>query len=53
MRVIFGDVNVGTKGVTKDGQEFHYIFSYAAGGPVSFTTCGREWLYIPLKASES
>ena len=45
MRVIFGDVNVGTKGVTKDGQEFHYIFSYAAGGPVSFTTCGREWLY--------
>ena len=45
MRVIFGDVNVGTKGVTKDGQEFHYIFSYAAGGLVSLTTCGREWLY--------
>ncbi len=42
--VIYGDVTLGVKG-NADGKEFHYIFSYDAGGPVSFCIEGKEWLY--------
>lgn len=44
LEVIYGDVSLGVKGIAGD-KEFHYIFSYAAGGPVSFCVEGREWLY--------
>ena len=40
LRVVFGDVTLGLGG---DG--FHYIFSYATGGPESLVAGGREWLY--------
>lgn len=44
LEVIYGDVTLGIKGKAK-GKGFHYIFSYAAGGPVSFCIEGQEWLY--------
>lgn len=44
LEVIYGDVTLGVKGEA-GGRGFHYIFSYAAGGPVSFAVDGREWLY--------
>lgn len=44
LRVIYGDGTLGVGGSVR-GKEFHYIFSYAAGGPVSFCIEGREWLY--------
>lgn len=44
LEIIYGDVTLGVKG-NADGKAFHYIFSYAAGGPVSFSVEGREWLY--------
>ena len=34
LRVVYGDLTLGLHGEGKDG-EFHYIFSYAAGGLVS------------------
>ena len=40
LKVVFGDVVLGVHG---DG--FEYLFSYAAGGMVSLTVNGREWLY--------
>lgn len=43
LQVIYGDVTLGLKGESG----FHYIFSYSAGGPVSFVMEGREWLYRP------
>lgn len=44
LEIIYGDVTLGVKG-NAGGREFHYIFSYAADGPVSFCLEGREWLY--------
>ncbi len=44
LEIIYGDVTLGVKGCVGD-RKFHYIFSYAAGGPVSFCVEGREWLY--------
>ena len=40
MEIVFGDVVTGVHG---DG--FEYLFSWQAGGPVSFNVGGREWLY--------
>ena len=40
MEIVFGDVVTGVHG---DG--FEYLFSWQAGGPVSFNIGGREWLY--------
>ena len=40
MRVIFGDANVGVT-----GEGFSYLFSFAAGGPVSLVMDGQEQLY--------
>ncbi len=44
LNVVYGDVTLGVKGEA-EGKAFHYIFSYAAGGPASFCIDGREWLY--------
>lgn len=43
-QVIYGDVTLGIRGESANG-EFHYIFSYAAGGPESLVINGMEWLY--------
>ncbi|WP_173552751.1 beta-galactosidase small subunit [Bifidobacterium merycicum] len=40
MEIIFGDVVTGVH-----GDDFEYLFSWQAGGPVSFKVDGREWLY--------
>lgn len=40
LKLVYGDVNFGVSG---DG--FEYLFSYQAGGPVSFVAGQREWLY--------
>jgi beta-galactosidase len=42
VQIIYGDVNLGVCG---ENGKFHYIFSYSAGGPVSFVSDGIEWLY--------
>ena len=44
LRVVYGDLTLGLHGEGKDG-EFHYIFSYAAGGLVSCVKDGTEWMY--------
>lgn len=44
LRVVYGDLTLGLHGEGKDG-EFHYLFSYAAGGLVSCVKDGTEWMY--------
>ena len=40
LRVVYGDCTLGVH-----GEDFHYIFSYAAGGLESLVKGGMEWLY--------
>lgn len=44
LKIIYGDATLGIGG-RKEGKEFHYIFSYAAGGMESLYAEGKEWLY--------
>lgn len=44
LNIVYGDVTLGVHGGS-EGKEFHYIFSYATGGPESIVTGGKEWLY--------
>lgn len=46
LKVIYGDATLGVGGIAGE-KEFHYIFSYVAGGPESFYIEGKEWLYRP------
>ncbi|HJA64736.1 beta-galactosidase [Lachnoclostridium sp. An169] len=46
LQLVYGDYTFGVKGGdSREGTDFRYIFSYAAGGPVSFRVSGKEWLY--------
>lgn len=45
LRVVYGDFTLGVHGTNADGEDFHYIFSYAAGGLESIVKGGMEWLY--------
>lgn len=46
IKVVFGDVTLGLH-----GDDFTYIFSYAAGGLESLVKEGKEWLYrVPKPA---
>lgn len=54
MRVVYGDATLGVHGCYEEPlcsgngcskKEFHYIFSYAAGGMESMVINEREWLY--------
>ncbi len=50
LSITYGDVTLGVHG-GEAGQEFHYIFSYAAGGMESLAIDGKEWLYrVPKPA---
>lgn len=40
LRVVYGDCTLGVH-----GEDFHFIFSYAAGGLESLVKGGIEWLY--------
>ncbi len=40
LEIVFGDVVLGVH-----GEDFHYLFSYQAGGMESLVVNGREWLY--------
>lgn len=40
LRLVFGDLFLGVH-----GEDFHYLFSYEGGGPMSLVKGGREWLY--------
>ena len=44
LKVIYGDAALGVGGIAK-GKEFHYIFSYVAGGPESINIEDQEWIY--------
>ena len=44
LEIIYGDVTLGIKG-SHNGKDFHYIFSYAVGGPESLVVEGKEWIY--------
>lgn len=44
LQVVYGDSTLGLAG-EREGKKFHYIFSYARGGPESICIEGREWLY--------
>lgn len=44
LNVVYGDVMLGVHGGSRE-KEFHYLFSYAAGGMVSLVTGKKEWLY--------
>lgn len=44
LKIIYGEATLGIGG-TSGGKEFHYIFSYPAGGMESLCIEGREWLY--------
>ncbi len=44
LQLVYGDVTLGVHG-SAGGKEFHYIFSYAAGGMESLAVEGKEWLY--------
>ncbi len=44
LRLVYGDLTLGVSGGC-GGEEFHYIFSYAAGGLVSLVKDGMEWMY--------
>ncbi|MFI3201369.1 MAG: glycoside hydrolase family 2 TIM barrel-domain containing protein [Eubacteriales bacterium] len=43
-QIIHGDCNLGIK-----GDNFHYLFSYDKGGPLSLVVNGYEWLYTTVK----
>lgn len=46
LKLIFGDVSLGVQ-----GPDFHYIFSYQAGGMESLRIQEKEWLYhVPRPA---
>lgn len=40
LRIVYGDVTLGIH-----GDDFHYLFSYAGGGPESIVIEDKEWLY--------
>lgn len=40
LQIVYGDVVLGVH-----GENFHYLFSYQAGGLESLVLDGREWLY--------
>lgn len=44
LKIVYGDAVLGIGG-EGEGKEFHYIFSYSAGGMESFYADGKEWLY--------
>lgn len=44
LHVVYGDATLGVHGRVGD-KEFHYIFSYLAGGLESLAVQGKEWLY--------
>lgn len=44
LKVVYGDATLGIGGA-EEGKEFHYIFSYSAGGMESLYAEGKEWLY--------
>ncbi len=46
LHLVYGDVTLGIHG-SRDGAEFHYLFSYTAGGMESLVSGGMEWLYRP------
>ena len=45
LKVVYGDFTLGVHGSNSQGNNFHYIFSYAAGGLESMVKGGIEWLY--------
>ena len=44
LKIVYGDFTLGVHG-NGAGMDFHYIFSYAAGGLESIVKDGIEWLY--------
>lgn len=44
--IVYGDVTLGVHGHGTNG-DFHFLFSYAAGGMESLVSGGMEWLYRP------
>lgn len=46
LHLVYGDVTLGVHGHGNSG-DFHYLFSYAAGGMESLVSGGMEWLYRP------
>lgn len=44
LKVVYGDATLGVHGCN-NGKDFHYIFSYAAGGLESLVAGGKEWIY--------
>ncbi|MGN0342105.1 MAG: beta-galactosidase small subunit [Roseburia sp.] len=40
LRVVYGDATLGVH-----GEDFSYLFSYPAAGPVSLVKDGMEWIY--------
>lgn len=44
LKIIYGDATLGIA-----GNQFHYIFNYARGGPESLVINGKEWLYREAK----
>lgn len=46
LRMVYGDVTLGIHGSGAKG-DFHYLFSYAAGGMESLVSGGMEWVYRP------
>lgn len=44
LKIVYGDATLGIGG-DRGGKEFHYLFSYPAGGMESLNIEGREWLY--------
>lgn len=44
LNIVYGDVTLGVHGCN-DKKEFHYIFSYGAGGMESLVIDGKEWIY--------
>lgn len=46
LRLVYGDVTLGVYG-DDGGRDFHYLFSYAAGGMESLVSGGMEWVYRP------
>lgn len=46
LQIVYGDVTLGVHG-NCEGEEFHYLFSYASGGMESLVSGGMEWMYRP------
>ena len=44
LNIVYGDATLGVHGEHSE-KEFHYIFSYGAGGPESLVIGDMEWLY--------